>query len=104
GYRMELVTHIAHLTKAVRWNAEFGVNLVDHRPRPTSAFIVHRRDFLFRIGAFNFFEDNDLGVLSAQFDHAHHIGIELFHGEGNGIHFLDETGTDMATYRRAARA
>ena len=104
GNRMQLETGIAHVAQFGRLNAKLRRDLVDDRARSASAFVVHRRTFLFAAGCFIGHEDNDLGVLAAQLYHALRIGIQTLHGQTHGIHFLHELGTDAAADRRATRA
>ena len=51
-----------------------------------------------------FLEDDDLGVLPAQFHHRTAFGIELFDRERNRVHFLNELGANVAAHRSAAAA
>ena len=73
-------------------------------PVPPGALVVHRGDFLLAAGLRVFLEDDDLGVLPAQFHHRTAFGIKLLDRERNGVHFLHELGANVAAHRPAAAA
>ncbi len=72
-----------------------GVDLVDHGACTAGALIVHRRDFFLAAGDWIFFEDDDLGVLAAQFNDGAALGVELFNREGYRVNFLHEFCTEQ---------
>ena len=101
---VELVPVIGLLTEQVRGDLELGVDLVDHRPGPAGALVVHRRDLLLATALGVLLEDDDLRVLPAQLDHRHHLGVLLLDREGDRVDLLDELRADPAPDVGAARA
>ena len=96
--------YVAHVAELFGRNAQLGVDLVDDRARAAGALIVHRGDLLLAAGLRIFLEDDDLGVLAAQFDHRAALGIELLDGQRDGVHFLHELGADQGSDAAAAAA
>ena len=86
---------VAHLAKLVGGNPQLGVDLVDDRARAAGALVVHRGNFLLAAGFGIFLEDDDLGVLAAQFDDRAALRIQLLDGQRNGVHFLHELGAEV---------
>ena len=64
-YGMQLYPVISLLAELVCWDFELGIDLVDYCAGAAGALIVHRRNLLLAPGGLVFFEDDDLGVLSA---------------------------------------
>ena len=104
GYRVQLDVVIAHLAKLLGRDAELGVDLVDYGACAAGALIVHRRNFFLAAGDWIFFEDDDLGVLAAQFNDGAALGIELFYREGYGVYFLHEFCAEQGSHAAAAAA
>ncbi len=104
GHRVQAQAHVAHAAELVGRDLELGVDLVDDRPGAARALVVHRGDLLLLAGLLVGLEDDDLGVLAAELDHALHVGIELLDGQRNGVDLLHELGPDVPAHRRAARA
>ena len=104
GHGMQLQPFVAHFAKLLGGNAQLGVDLVDDRACAARALIVHGRQLLLPARLRVFLEDDDFGVLAAQFDHRSAFRIQLFHGQRNGIHFLDEFRAQMLRHAVAARA
>ena len=68
--------------------------LVDRRAGAGGALVVHGGDDPARPAARVVLEQDDLGVLPAQLDDAAHLGVQLFHCQGDGIDLLHETCAD----------
>ena len=85
-------------------NFQLGIDLVDDRAGSASALVVHRRDFFLAAGFLIVLEDDDLGVLPAEFDHRIHFGMHLLDGERNRRNFLHEFRADLVGDRSAAGA
>ena len=102
GHRVQLHALVAHVAELFGGNAQLGVDLVDHRARAAGALVVHRRNLLLAARFRILFEDDDLGVLSAQFDHRSALGVELLYRHRNGVHFLDELGAQVPADTGAA--
>ena len=92
---MQLDADIAHLAKLVGGDVQLGVDLVDDGAGAAGALVVHRRDLLLAAGVGIFLEDDDLGVLAAQFDDRAALGVELLDRERHGVDFLHELGADQ---------
>ena len=92
------------LGEQVDGNFQLGVDLVDDRAGAAGALVVHRRNFLFAAGFFVVLEDDDLGVLPAEFDDRIDFGVQLFDGERNCGYFLHEFCADLVGDRAAAGA
>src|ERR1019366_1358213 len=95
GHGMQFDALIAHLAKLLGGNAQFGVDLVDDGAGAAGTLVVHRRHFLFAAGFRVGLEDDDLGVLAAQFDDAATLGVELFHGQRYRVDFLHELAAEV---------
>ena len=80
GNRMELHAVVAHLRQFLGRNAQLGVDLIDYRPGPPGAFVVHAGKLLLLAGLRVFLEDDDLGILAAQLNDRAALRIELLHG------------------------
>ena len=83
---------------------EFGVDLVDHGAGAPGALVVHRRDLLFPAGLRIRFEDDDLGVLTAQLDHRVHFRMHFFDCQRDGRDLLDELRAHQRGEIAAARS
>ncbi len=99
---MQLLADVAHFAKLVGRNAQLGVDLVDHGAGAARALVVHRRQLLLFAGLRIFLEDDDLRVLTAEFDHRSALGIQLLDRERNGVHFLHELRADVLRQARSA--
>ncbi len=95
GYGVELNSLVAHLAELVGGDAELGVDFVDDRAGTAGALIVHRRDLLLTAGFGIRLEDDDLGVLAAEFNDGTALGIEALDGERDRVHFLHELGAEV---------
>src|SRR5208283_128234 len=104
GHGMQLDAAVAHLAKLLGGDAQLGVDLVDDRAGAAGAFVVHRRNLLLAAGLRIFFEDDNLGVLPAQFDHRTALGIEPLDGERNRVDLLQKLGAQLIAQSVAARA
>src|SRR5207253_979370 len=103
GHGVQLQTSISHLAKLFGGDAKLGVDLIDDGAGATGALIVHRRNLLLAAGLGIGLEDDDLGVLAAQLDHAAALGVESLHGERNRVDFLNELGAQKLDQAVAAR-
>ena len=65
---MQLDSVVALLPELHSGNLQFGVDLIDDCARASGALVVHGRDFFLAAGLCVVFEDNDLGVLTAELD------------------------------------
>ena len=101
GHRVQLDALVAHLAKLLGGDVQLGVDLVDDGAGAAGALVVHRGNFLLAAGVGIFLEDDDLGVLAAELDDRAALGVELFHRQGHGVHFLNELSPDQ--WRNAAR-
>src|ERR1043165_4789848 len=102
GNGMELEAVIRHSAQVLRSDLELGVDLVEHGTGAAGAFIIHRRDFLLLAGLLIFLEDDDLGILATQLNHAANVGIELLDGEGDRVNLLHELGAEVPANATAA--
>jgi hypothetical protein len=102
--RVQLDAAVSHVAQLGRRDVELGVDLVDHRAGPARALVVHGRDLLLAAGLGVLLEDDDLGVLAAQLDHAVGLREELLHGQRDGGHLLDELRAEVPRQRGAPRA
>src|SRR5262249_45010621 len=103
GYRMQLQALVAHLAELLGGNTQLGVDLVDHRSGSARALIVHGRNLLLPPGLRILLEDDDLGVLPAEFNHRSTFGIEPLNSQGYSIHFLNEFRAQVFAHAGAAR-
>src|SRR5213079_2619087 len=101
---MQPETHVAHLAKLLGWNLEFGVDLVDDRASPAGALVIHRGNLLLLARRLVGLEDDDLGILPAEFHDALHVGIHFFDRQTDGIYLLHELRPDSPSDARPARA
>ena len=103
GHGVQLHPVVAHLAKLLGGDAELGVDLVDHRPRASRALIVHGRQLLLAARLGIFLEDDDLGVLPAELDHAAAFRVQLLHRERNRVDLLHELRPEKLGHPVAAR-
>ena len=103
-HRVQLQAQVPHVAELFRGNPHLGIDLVNDRARAARALVIHRGDFLLAAGLGVFLEDDDLGILPAQFHHRTAFGIKLLDGERNGVHFLDKFGANVGAHRPAAAA
>ncbi len=73
---------------------QLGVDLVDDRARTAGTLVIHRGNLLLSSSLFIVFEDDDLCILATQLDDRIHLGMELFDGERDRVHFLNKLGAD----------
>ena len=76
--RMQLDAGVALVAEFFGWNLELRVDLVDDGARTSRALVVHRRDFFLAAGIPVFLENDDFGILPAQFNDRVHLGVQLF--------------------------
>src|ERR1019366_8667654 len=95
---------IALVAQLVGRNLQLGVDLVDDRTGAPRALVVHRRDLLPPAVAAILFENDDFGILTAQFDDRVHFRMELLHREGDSVHLLHEFRADQSAECIAAGA
>ncbi len=88
--------------QCVARHAQLDQAFVDGRPRPRGAFVVHRGDDLAPAGFRVFLENNDLGVLAAEFDNAVYVGVQPLDGDGHRIDFLNEARAQLRSNRCGA--
>ncbi len=103
GDLVQLDAVIALHSKLGGRNFQLGVDLVDDRAGAAGALVVHRRDFLLAPSLIVVLEDDDLGVLAAQFDDGIDLRMQLLDGERNRGDFLHELGADLVGDTSAAR-
>src|SRR5262249_45016604 len=100
---MELDSIVAHVAEVLGWYPELGVDLVNDSAGPARTLVVHGRDFLLLSGFRVFFEDDDFCVLTAELDDRTRFGVQLFDGQRDRVHFLNELcpypGRDSAAAR-----
>ncbi len=104
GHGMQLDADVALVAKLCGGNLQLGVDLVDDRARTAGALVVHRRNLLLAAGVLVFLEDDDLGVLAAEFDDGVDFGVELLDRERNRSDFLHELCADQIGQRAATGA
>ncbi len=104
GHGMQLDAGIALVAELVGGNLQLGIDLVDDRARAAGALVVHRRNLLLASGVLVFFEDDDLGVLAAKFDHRVHFRMHLLDCERDRRYFLHKLCAHQVGQRAAARA
>ena len=92
---MQLDSVISLLRQRFDWNFQLGVDLVNDRARTTGALVVHRWNLLLAAGLRVVFEDNDLGILSTEFNHRIDLGMEFLDGKGYRRDFLYELGSNL---------
>ena len=104
GDGVELVSKVPHLGELLRGDVELCVNLVYDCPRPSCTLVVHGGDlplpFCFDI----LLEDDNLRVLTAEFDDRAALGEELLHRQGDGVDLLNESRADLGSDPSAAGA
>ena len=71
--RMQLDSVVALIAELVGRDLQLGIDLVDDRAGTAGTLVIHRGDLLFASTGLVLFEDNDLGILSAKFDHRVHF-------------------------------
>ena len=91
---VQLDAVIALVGKLGGGDLELGIDLVDHRSGAAGALVVHGGDLLLAPGLFVIFEDDDLGVLSAQLDDGVHLGMKLLDGKRDGVDLLHKFRAD----------
>jgi hypothetical protein len=77
GYLVQLHAKITLIRKLDSRYLQLGIDLVDDRSCAACALVVHRRYLLFASSLFVIFEDDDLGVLTTQFDNRVHLRMRL---------------------------
>src|ERR1700752_4977674 len=92
------------MTQLLGRDAQFGIDLIDDGSSPPGALVVHARNFFLAAGLWVFFENDDLGVLSAQLYHGTDFGMQFFDGKGDGVHLLHEFGADQRRNAPASTA
>ena len=102
--RMQLDAGVALVAEFFGGNLELRVDLVDDGARASRAFVVHRRDFFLAAGVPVFLEDDDLGILPAQFNDRVHFGVQLFDRQRDCGDFLHKLRADQVGQRASARA
>src|ERR1700733_671487 len=98
---VQLDTVICLICKLCRGDLELGIDLIDHSSRAAGALVVHGGNLLFAPRLLVIFEDDDLRILSAQFDDGVHLGMKLLDGKGDGVHLLNKFRTDHLGDRSA---
>ncbi len=101
---MELQPQVTHVAELLGRDAQLGVDLVDDCACTPCTLVIHGGVFLLPAGLWIFLEDNDFRVLSTKLDHRAALGIEMLDGERDGVHFLDELGTDQGRDAAATAA
>ena len=91
--RAELVTRHADLENT----------LVDGGACSRCTFVVHRRDHPSLAGSGCVLEEDDLGILTAEFDDAVHLRMQTLHRERYGVDLLHEPRTHRLGERPATR-
>ena len=102
--RMQLDAGVSLVAEVCGWNLELGVDLVNDSAGPSRALVVHRRNLLLAAGVFVLLEDDDFGILPAQFNDGIHLGVHLFDREGDRGDFLHELGAHQIGKRTSTRA
>ena len=100
GHLVQLDSVIALQRQLRHRNLQLRIDLVDDRARPARALVVHRRNFFLAAGLLIVLEDDDLRVLTAEFDHRIHFGMHLLDGERDRRNFLHELRADLLRDRR----
>ena len=100
GDRVHLEADVGEGAERVGQDLQLGGDLVDDRAGAAGALVVHRHR-LARPPLALLLEDDDLGVLAAQFDDRADVGVAPFDGQRDGSHFLDVVGADRV--RRTPR-
>ena len=104
GNFVELDPMVFLLGQLSRRNLQLGIDLVDDRAGPAGAFVVHGGNFFLAPGLLVVFEDNDLGVLAAKFDHRIDLRMKLFDGQRNRGNLLHKFRSDLVGDGPTARA
>ena len=81
---------------------QFGDDFVDDRTGSTRALIVHRRNFLLGAPARVLLENDDLGILSTEFDDGIDFRMELLDSESHSINLLHKPRADQVCQGVAA--
>jgi hypothetical protein len=102
GDFVELDPCIFQFGQLMRRDLQFGVDFIDDRTGPSCALIVHRGDFFLAPSVVIIFEDDDFGVLTAEFNDRVDFGMQLFYSQGNGSNFLHEFRADLVSNRAPA--
>ena len=87
-----------------RGNLQLRVDLVDDCAGTAGAFVIHRWNLLLPAGFRVRFEDDDLGVLTAELDDRVHLRMQFFHGQRHRRDFLHELGANQRRDVPAARS
>src|ERR1700730_17337078 len=99
---VQLDAVIALVPELLGGDFELRVNFVDHRARAAGALIVHRRDFLLAAAFVIILEDDDFGVLSAEFDDRINFRVHLLDGKRDGGNLLHEFRADQISKHTSA--
>ena len=81
---------------------QLGHNLVDDGSGAAGALVVHGGNLLLAPTSDGVLEDDDLGVLSAEFDDRIHLRVQLLDRQRDGIDLLHEFCADQLGKRVAA--
>ncbi len=77
GDLVQLDAVVCLIAEFVGGNLQLGIDLVDHRAGAAGALVVHGRNLLLAAGLRVVLEDDDLGILAAEFDDGVHLGVQL---------------------------
>src|ERR1700723_3702938 len=94
GDLVQLDTVISLIRKVCRGDLELGIDLVDDSSGTACALVVHGGDLLLAPRLRVIFEDDDLRILSAQFDDGVDLRMKLFDGKRDGMHLLNKLRAD----------
>src|SRR5439155_3852883 len=103
-HRVQLQPEVTHLREVFRRDAQLSVDLVNDGASSSGALVVHGRDLLLAACFRVLFEDDDLGVLTAQLDHGTALRIQVLDRQRDRVDLLDELGADVRGDAAAARA
>jgi hypothetical protein len=99
---VELDPCVFQFGQLLRWDLQFGIDFIDDRAGPARALVVHRGDFFLAPSLVIIFEDDDFGVLTAEFNDRVDFGMQLLYSQGNGGNLLHEFRTDLVSNRATA--
>ena len=102
-HRVQLDSGVALIAKVLGRDLHLGVDLVDDCARAAGALVIHGGNLLLAPGVLVLFEDDDLGVLTAQFDHRIDFGMQLFDRQRDRGNFLNKLGANQIGQRASAR-
>ena len=102
GDFVELNPCIFQFGQLLRWDLQLGIDFINDRASPSCALVIHRGDFFLAPSLVIIFEDDDFGVLTAEFNDRVDFGMQLLYSQGNGGNLLHKFRSDLVGYRATA--